>query len=385
LRTLDVRLLLINGLCSSHSGLKSVNLGRVQLRFREGGMFSCPASLLLALSLVVVPRASLIQQGNSTAGSVPQSKAEQSGESRTGQEQSAPNAEQRIAAPSPVRQPDIVIRLDQEQTSSQQSSTVGWAKLIFGAIFPWPLLISLLLVYILFADGAPARIETLLRPFESIKLFGQEFVLNRQGGENAEAAIAIFRKEISNQFDEDIKKFSLAEKHKELFDKSIALALPQIMNREVRSTIYVMDRLFDGRLYQLLDYYPVTTIPGRGRTFSTRYGIIGKAWRLGDSQYDPTVPTSEKQLILEWGMTREEAEDAGHGRQSFACIILKDDGQDRLALVYFDSPQKDAFGDRNTWEKVNQTAQASAGKMGLTAALKSIHLETLKMGPRIHV
>jgi hypothetical protein len=348
-------------------------------------MISLPATLLVALSLVVIPRANPLQQTNPSTSVAPQSKTEQSGNSRTGQEQSPPNAEKQIAAPSPIRQPDIVIRLDQDQTRSHESSADRWAKLIFGAIFPWPLLISLLLVYILFANGAPARIGTLLRPFESIKLFGQEFVLNRQGGENAEAAIAIFKQEISDQFDEDIKKFTLAEKHKELFDKSIATVLPQVMNRQVRSTIYVMDRLFAGRLYQLLDYYPVTTMSGRGRTFSSRYGIIGKAWRLGDSQYNPTVPITEKQLILEWGMTKEEADDAGHGRQSFACIILKDDGQERLALIYLDSPQKDAFGDQDTWEKVKQTAQANAGKLGLTAALKSIHLETLKMGPRIHV
>jgi hypothetical protein len=153
-----------------------------------------------------------------------------------------------------------------------------------------------------------------------------------------------------------------------------------------RSTIHIPDSLFAETLYQLVDYYPDQLDPGRGRTFSTRFGIIGKAWRLAQPQYAPSVPTTQQDLILGWGMTQEEAQKAAQkDRQSFGCVIIKDFGGRCLGVFYMDSPVKDAFGNEDMWKKIENAILEGSRETKLTAALELIYRDFLAVGPRVHI
>lgn len=256
--------------------------------------------------------------------------------------------------------------------------------MIWDSLFPWPILIIAVIGYLLFSGAAPNRIESLLRPFQSVKLFGQEFILNQWGGRNAETAIRFYRQEVQTKFDRKVKKLKIVGMHKAVIDKHASKVIPDLINQQVRSTIHIPDMLFDEALYQLIEYYPEYPQASHGRSFAVRYGIIGKAWRIEESQYEPAVPTVKDKLIFEWGMTKDEAEKAGKGRQSFACIVLKKE-QKALGIFYLDAPAHAAFGDANTWKKLEDAIQEGAKETKLIDALEAIHKDLLDSSPRVHI
>lgn len=152
-----------------------------------------------------------------------------------------------------------------------------------------------------------------------------------------------------------------------------------------RSTIYVKDLLFSGALVQLLDYYPAS--PGnRGRTFSVRFGIIGRAWRLQESLIASSVPTTPGELISEWGMTHDQAFVQGLGRKSFACILLKDDGGENVGLVYFDASEEAVFGESNAErDNFTNTVIEAAQTSKLTSSLISLVTDLHAISPQIKI
>jgi hypothetical protein len=168
---------------------------------------------------------------------------------------------------------------------------------------------------------------------------------------------------------------------------------------EYRCTIYVPDILFHEGLYQLLDYYPGGS--GRGRTFSLRSRMIGRTWRLAEARYEelptqlrrdrksleelqgrsyePTISTNAVLLIREWAMTIQEAETAGHGRKSFASVVLRH-GANRVGLLYVDSPVEDAFEPGLLAE-----VELASERLGLTRALAELREEMSGRGPAIRI
>jgi hypothetical protein len=98
----------------------------------------------------------------------------------------------------------------------------------------------------------------------------------------------------------------------------------------LRATIYVSDVVFSEYLYQFTDYYPRHGEAPAGRRFSKRYGIIGRAWRLSETlATGDAFPQAQSRdevirvLREQWGMSKEEAETASHGRPSYLCIALR--------------------------------------------------------------
>src|SRR5262249_40674788 len=114
---------------------------------------------------------------------------------------------------------------------------------------------------------------------------------------------------------------------------------------------HIPDPIEFGRLYQLLDYYPSGV--GHGRTFSTRYGIIGKVWRTDEPllERDLLKPPASgalkdthsviKMIMRDWGMNRREAERAVKHR-SYFCFLLNHE-QAKVGLVFMDSTEANAF------------------------------------------
>jgi hypothetical protein len=128
-----------------------------------------------------------------------------------------------------------------------------------------------------------------------------------------------------------------------------ASGIPDARLESIRSTIHIPDPLFTGGLCQLVDYVGADGGPtgdgGHGRVWSTRFGIIGVAWRLASCRVVPNVPTNDwRSLAQNWGMTRRQAEAAGRGRQSFVAVPLVDEYSVPLAVFYADAKPENAFG-----------------------------------------
>lgn len=122
-------------------------------------------------------------------------------------------------------------------------------------------------------------------------------------------------------------------------------ALPRLVDTasDLRATLHVQDPLLRDSLYQLLDYNSEPR--GRGRSWSVRFGIIGRVWRREQSEIRSEVPTDANALIEEWGMTQTEARKAGRDRQSFACVFLRNQKTNvPIGILYFDATNRNAFG-----------------------------------------
>lgn len=81
-----------------------------------------------------------------------------------------------------------------------------------------------------------------------------------------------------------------------------------------------------------------------GRTFSTRFGIIGKAWRLERALYNPEVVNTDDELIRQWGFTKTEAKPFANPvagatpTASLMAFVIRDAGSNALlGIVYFEA------------------------------------------------
>ena len=141
-----------------------------------------------------------------------------------------------------------------------------------------------------------------------------------------------------------------------------------------RCTVYVRDILFEDVLCRLIDYYPGGD--GQGSIYSTRYGIIGRSWRLGEHLHEPAVPDDRTDLITDWGMTREEA--ARQSAKSFVTFLLAEEpNKPPVGLLYVESKEH-AFED-----DLCDRLAASPAVAALTTATAGVMEKMLGRGPRL--
>jgi hypothetical protein len=252
-------------------------------------------------------------------------------------------------------------------------------------LFAWPTLVALVFVYFALSKLAPYKLARVLRPFRSLKLFGTEFVLSDEVGTDAEQAIEIYRKRVKRQFDTLVGNYAVREKLESVID-DVQGKVPKIKQvTDIRWTLHVPDILFADTLYQLVDYYPRGG--GRSRVFSFRFGVIGLCWRSKAPVIRGEVPTGKPQkLLVDWGMTEEEAKASGSGKQSFVSIPLQDESKTHVGIFYMDSKQTKAFGDDASGEAtlVKVISDACADQ-GLTKALSKINDDLKDKRPSIRV
>jgi len=81
-------------------------------------------------------------------------------------------------------------------------SIVRWLTSLTGA-FLLPILALVVLVYLVRSDSAPETIKGLLEPFSSLKLLGQELVINQAARvtSSAEATFQAYRREMKIKYD----------------------------------------------------------------------------------------------------------------------------------------------------------------------------------------
>lgn len=276
----------------------------------------------------------------------------------------------------------------EESTSQQPAGVPGWATLtrdVLALLLSWPVVVLLLFIYLFQSRSAARKLAGLFKPFRSLKLFGTEFKLDDQAGrelgEDAERAFAEYRTHVKRVCDRWVEVNAIREKFEGVVEAAGKGCLSGAFETDFRATLHVPDILFADTLYQLVDYYPGGG--GRGRSWSIRFGIIGKAWRLGESQLEADVPTEPRRLVVDWGMTREEAVAAGQGRKSFACICLRDKEGSKIAIFYIDATKRGAFSADS--QRVEQEILDQCEKRGLTSSLARFGLELRTHGPVIHV
>lgn len=239
----------------------------------------------------------------------------------------------------------------------------------------WPAVVLITVGLLLWTKAGKA----LLTSLRQVK-FGQLQVdLGKDSPAEVKSALEdVFRrnrKAVSRQFEE----VSHVHRVDELRNAVARGVLAQTARHQgFRCTVYVPDVLFDDSLYCLLDYWPKGK--AAGKAYSVRYGIIGRAWRLLESQAKDVVPGDRNTLLAEWGMTDREA--AGHTQaRSFLAVLLTlpDVQDDPVGIVFAD-------GDPNTFaeQDCDRVAQAPETRR-LAAAVSEVVAEMRQRGPVLRV
>ena len=164
---------------------------------------------------------------------------------------------------------------------------------------------------------------------------------------------------------------------------------------DFRLTIYIPDLVFSDRLYQFTQYYDREGRPISngvvGRTFSIRYGIIGRVWRSGVAEIEgeliskseavqmsesPTDAEMERFIARRWGLTLSEAIHVKSYNSYGAIRLERADKQ--IGLLYFDSKLKNAFCEPGHWKELEQTISNALNEMPLLTKLVEM---TNELGP----
>jgi len=178
---------------------------------------------------------------------------------------------------------------------------------------------------------------------------------------------------------------------KSVLDSKRLIEFAQDRDKPIRATVHVNDIVFEDQLCQLVDYYPQGT--GALRRFSMRYGIIGVCWRLQESRGETDTfkrledddGDPKRNMILEWGMTQEEAERVvSHKKQSILCIILRDpQNQLPVGILYVDATGENVFGDDNAATSLASAIEGDPTVASLSEKVRDMMLPLRAAGPNL--
>jgi len=208
-----------------------------------------------------------------------------------------------------------------------------------------------------------------------VKAFGVEFELAEEQGRRTKAALeevfGDYRREVEKEFERQIERYDVPRLFQVLAENAIK---PYVGKRgkTYRCAIYVPDIVFKNVLYRLTNYYP--TGGGAGSIYASRYGIIGRSWRL-DKGLQEDVPSDNEELIVKWGMTLEEA--ARQQPKTFATFLLrKGEGMPAVGLLYAET-------EHGFEEALEPRLQASTAVAPLTDAVARLMEEMRGSGPML--
>jgi hypothetical protein len=187
--------------------------------------------------------------------------------------------------------------------------------------------------------------QRLTQSAERIDLFGMGTIsLTPQARKDAEQVFDSFRDKRNTNFQELAESYGIKQKLDKVMNE-IEADLPVCDDAgtekpEIRATIHVKDILFADTLYQLVDYYGQRE-HGRGRAFTIRFGIIGRAWRFEESLSAGPMGSDKDQLILRYGYKKNEASrSARDPKKTFIAHVLKSDKGENLGVLFIDSVQE---------------------------------------------
>ena len=247
-----------------------------------------------------------------------------------------------------------------------------WLGDIVRSLFPWAAVVLFALLF------PPVRrifvsLAESMQGLRSFKAIGVEFTLDPGNARELRAkSTAVVLGDYERKANDAIRRHLVWHKFKQV----ISQAIEPVAGGAFRCTIHIQDVLEPQSLYQLADHLYVGEPMGppgtRGRRNSIKFGIIGRAWRLGKSDYDPHVGTKVENLVEKWGMTRDEAERAGRGRQSFAVILLRDSNGDCPGLIFIDSQEINLFGHLAPSELERRVTEVAGRRNGLSDSVARV-------------
>lgn len=305
------------------------------------------------------------------------------------------------AAPRPL-EGYVVLKLSELPTAARQGtdnapdSSAAWTALL--SAWAWPLCALAGLAMLLRAPAVKLLLERLPRHVTQINVAGMEFKLSA----GAQAAMADLEKLIG-QVPETYRDWIAASNVSSQFQLLVARLKTHMTTdspafgerlqeqdyNRLRLTLHVPDVILEHSLRQLVDY--AGSDRGKaGRVFSMRIGIIGKAWRMEQSQFVSHNTYNEDQLVEIWGMTRPEARDTSRPRRQHLAVLIRSPQGLPLGLLYSDSEEPTALFDptrmrghteAQMFSNLAQAIQDISDACGLTASLVELDTQRRRIRP----
>lgn len=215
-----------------------------------------------------------------------------------------------------------------------------------------------LVLLTLWATGTLDHLFKRLTKFDG---FGLSFEFTEKSAQetrtSVEESLGAIRTAIQRKVAADVRTYGLQEAFQTVLEAT------ELKDKKgIRATVHIPDPLYRNQLFQLLDYYPKGG--GAGRTFSTRSGIIGMAWRnrKSDSWHQGRSIT-QTELRRQWGMTEKEAEErlsADRSKLFLAFPLLDPTGAVPIGVFYLDANDRAALGLRRDPDTDTDGAKAEA-------------------------
>jgi hypothetical protein len=252
----------------------------------------------------------------------------------------------------------------------------AWLGSIIRSLFPWPAVVLFAFLFPPLRGGLDRIVESVadsIRTLRRLKAVGVELTLDPQAAlEIAAKSDAVVLEDYHRVADQEVARLRVWNKFNDVIERSVR----PLAKSGFRSTIHIEDTRRQETFYQLVEYVYVSEQSGdpktRGRRNSIRFGIIGRAWRLGRSEYDPNVTTDVTELVKVWGMTHGEAVRAGRGRRSFAVILLRDLSGGYSGLIFIDAQSPNLFGQIPVEELERKLNEVATGHNGLSESLRQV-------------
>ena len=259
----------------------------------------------------------------------------------------------------------------------------------------WPVTVLLSLTFVAFSRTIRRILVAPAGIVRKVSVPGMDLEIDAAKSETIsktlEASIDELIEKSNREYARFAKAMQIRNLVKEVLNSEYLRGFANNQERPIRATVHVNDIVFEDQLCQVVDYYPQGT--GALRRFSMRYGIIGVCWRLqesrgeadtfkrlGDDSGDP-----KRNMIVEWGMTQEEAERVvSHKKQSILCIILRDpQNQLPVGILYVDADGENVFGDDNAATKLASDLEKDATVANLSNKVRQMMLPLRAAGPNL--
>ncbi len=240
----------------------------------------------------------------------------------------------------------------------------------------------------------PAIVRFLTSKIRRVSAFGVEFEFTEESAQatrqTVEDGFQAIRAALTREIDVAVDAGFLGEKFEQSLDRILPIPTglggpgSQVDKVDARCTLHIPDLLLRNYLYQLLDYYPDGG--GKGRAFSIRVGLLGRVWRLGESDIEAEPVKNPRDLVKAWGLTIKEAKASKAKRKkAFLAVVLKDGTDTPVGVLYMDSPEENAFGAPKHKEKVIARVNDACAATSLTEGLAELLRELRKYGPQVDV
>jgi len=215
--------------------------------------------------------------------------------------------------------------------------TVDQNVIKLANVIAWPVTVIIAIFFLSASKTLQQGSKSIFSRVSKLKAGGYEVNFSQEGAKKLkkdfEGSLADFADQSKIEYTRSARTHMVREALRAVLDeihrvsKNITMPTSQgIKDRDIKATVHILDVLYEDSLYQLVDYLP--TGGGSGRRFSTRFGAIGIALRLGSSQFwnsrDPDKAFDR--LITHYGMNKEEAAHAGDIEYVLAIPLLDSKG-----------------------------------------------------------